>query len=216
MQGLAPATTYSFRVRALSAELAAIGWSSAVSFTTPAKCPEGLVRANSTDGGQCVACGPGMVAYEGAYCQPKTATIGVLLPYTDARDGAQLAGSSWKHMVCAAQLAVAHVNSGREGVVPGLTGIVSNLTSLTARIYDSGDSATSAMLAYRQFRADGGTGVSASRVVERASCTSGEELLLTCSYFCSRGRGRMGACARQPHSQGLHSSTNACMRAYTT
>jgi hypothetical protein len=83
----------------------------------------------------------------------------MFLPHTDAILGAVLPGTQWKQVTCAARLAVTHVNAGFEGIVPGLQGLVGNLTLLTDSMYDTGYSAPTALLSYRQMQADGGQAI---------------------------------------------------------
>jgi hypothetical protein len=64
------------------------------------------------------------------------AHLGLILPFTN--EGVELAGMSWKQVICGAQLAVAHVNEGNESVVSGLRGMTSNLTYLNSTMFDTG------------------------------------------------------------------------------
>lgn len=66
----------------------------------------------------------------------RVAHLGLMLPFTNL--GVELAGMSWKQVICGAQLAVAHVNAGNESVVPGLSSLVSNLNRLDSSMYDTG------------------------------------------------------------------------------
>jgi hypothetical protein len=75
------------------------------------------------------------VLLAGAMAQ-NTAHLGVILPFTNT--GVELSGTTWKQLICGAQLAVAHVNMGNESVVPGLLGMTSGLTRLNTTIYDTG------------------------------------------------------------------------------
>ena len=67
---------------------------------------------------------------------PNVAHLGLILPLTD--DGVQLQGMTWKQVICGAQLAVSHVNTGNEAIVPGLRGLISGLAQLNATMCDTG------------------------------------------------------------------------------
>lgn len=68
--------------------------------------------------------------------QSRVAHLGMIFPFTNV--GVELEGIIWKQLVCGAKLAVSHVNAGNETVVPGLTGLVTNLQRLDSSIYDTG------------------------------------------------------------------------------
>lgn len=92
-----------------------------------------------------------MLGVAGAVVNPK---IGMIMPQTN--NGAALPGITWKQVTCAALLAVQHVNNNDNTIVPTLSTITSNLGTLTGNLYDTGYSASPAIVSYRQMRADGG------------------------------------------------------------
>ena len=152
------------------------------------ECPSGLVRDTSTGVPRCVACPGDRTPHRGTDCIPKTAQLGLILPYTNGDTGQVLAGITWKQVTCAARLAVHHVNQGFEGIVPGLRSMVSNLTRLTGIIYDTGYSATPATISYRQMKEDGSTAmVAAARsAVSGPLATQGKiDKIPQCSYWSS-------------------------------
>ena len=116
-----------------------------------------------------------------------TAHIGLMLPYTNK--GSLLAGDLfWKQMHCAAIIAVSHVNSKFEGIVPGLAALTSNLETLNGSTYDTGYSASPAIVSYRQMRADGAVAmVAAARsAVSMPLAQLGEiDHMPQCSYWSS-------------------------------
>eukprot|EP00966_Prymnesium_polylepis_P001341 30742-Prymnesium_polylepis.1 len=102
--------------------------------------------------------------------------------------GEELVGTTWKQVVCAAQLAVKHVNDHDEAVVPGLTNLTANLINLTSSTYDTGYSASPAIVSYRQLKADGGMAmVAAARsAVSKPLAQLGEiDMMPQCSYWSS-------------------------------
>jgi hypothetical protein len=68
--------------------------------------------------------------------QSRVAHLGMILPFSNL--GVEFAGVTWKQLVCGAQLAVSHINSGNETIVPGLSGLISQLQRLDSSIYDTG------------------------------------------------------------------------------
>jgi len=151
-------------------------------------CPTNLVRDTSTGVPLCVPCPGDRVASQGSECVPKTAQIGMIMPWTDEDSGKVLEGVTWKQMICAGRLAVHHVNSRFEGIVPGLGSLVSNLTHLTGKIYDTGYAATTATISYRKMRAEGSTAmVAAARsAVSVPLATQGKiDQIPQCSYWSS-------------------------------
>eukprot|EP00966_Prymnesium_polylepis_P196168 4546839-Prymnesium_polylepis.1 len=116
----------------------------------------------------------------------KTARIGLILPYTN--NGELLTGDLWKQTHCAAIIAVSHVNSKFEGVVPGMANLTSELTTLNHNTYDTGYAASPAIVSYRQMRADGGVAmVAAARsAVSMPLAQLGEiDQMPQCSYWSS-------------------------------
>ena len=114
------------------------------------------------------------------------AHLGLILPYTSG--GEELSGITWKQVVCAARLAVTHVSERDETVVPGLEALTANLTNLTSSMYDTGYSASPAIVSYRQLRADGGMAmVAAARsAVSKPLAQLGEiDRMPQCSYWSS-------------------------------
>eukprot|EP00966_Prymnesium_polylepis_P189686 4395070-Prymnesium_polylepis.1 len=116
----------------------------------------------------------------------KTTHLGLILPYTNKGD--LLAGDLWKQTHCAAIIAVSHVNSKFEGIVPGLAALTSNLETLNSSTYDTGYSASPAIVSYRQMRADGAVAmVAAARsAVSMPLAQLGEiDHMPQCSYWSS-------------------------------
>ena len=90
----------------------------------------------------------------------KSGSIGLIIPQT--KPGTSSAGFDWKQVTCGALLAVKHVNDGDESVIPSLAAITANLTNLTGTLYDTGFSASTAIVSYRQMKAAGGTAMVAA------------------------------------------------------
>ena len=86
----------------------------------------------------------------GEFASAKEAHIGVIMPHTSL--GRELLGDTWKQCTCAAVLAVRHVNARHEAVVPGLAALTANLTRLNGSVYDTGYSASPAIVSYRELR----------------------------------------------------------------
>ena len=78
----------------------------------------------------------------------KSANVGLIMPQTI--NGETELSTKWKQVTCAAKLAVAHVKSGTETIVPGLADLTSNLTSFDATLYDTGYRPSPAIVSYRQ------------------------------------------------------------------
>jgi hypothetical protein len=76
------------------------------------------------------------VPYDVLGAAGRVAHLGLILPFTNV--GVELAGISWKQVICGATIAVSHVNAGNETVVPGLGGMLSNLRRLDSSMYDTG------------------------------------------------------------------------------
>jgi hypothetical protein len=68
--------------------------------------------------------------------QSRVAHLGMILPFTNV--GIEFEGMAWKQVVCGATLAVSHINSGNETVVPGMRGLITNLQRLDSSMYDTG------------------------------------------------------------------------------
>jgi hypothetical protein len=68
--------------------------------------------------------------------QNRVAHLGMIMPFTN--NGVELEGIAWKQVTCGAKLAVSHVNSGDETIVPGLRALITNLQRLDSSIYDTG------------------------------------------------------------------------------
>jgi hypothetical protein len=68
--------------------------------------------------------------------QSRVAHLGMIMPFTN--NGVELEGIAWKQVTCGAKLAVSHVNSGDETIVPGLRALITNLQRLDSSIYDTG------------------------------------------------------------------------------
>ena len=94
-----------------------------------------------------------LAAIHHAAAAVKIAHLGLILPNTS--NGVPLVGNDWKQVVCATQIALAHVNGRNDSVVPGIQKLTANLTSLNGSIYDSGSSTTTGIISYRQMRKDG-------------------------------------------------------------
>jgi len=155
---------------------------------TLSRCPPGTVRDLSTGVQLCVTCPPDKIAHEGVECIPKSVTIGMIMPYTNADKQQPLPGSTWRQVICAGKLAVSHVNSRHEEIVPGLGAIVGNLSWLSDRVYDSGYTPTEAMLQYRQFSADGAVAMvgAARSAVSTPLATQGKiDQIPQCSFWSS-------------------------------
>ena len=78
----------------------------------------------------------------------KSAQVGLIMPQTI--NGETELSTKWKQVTCAAKLAVAHVKSGTETIVPGLADLTSNLTNFDATLYDTGYRPSPAIVSYRQ------------------------------------------------------------------
>ena len=117
----------------------------------------------------------------------KPAHIGLILPQTTSV-GEPFPGVTWKQVVCASRLAVHHVNTKNETVVPNLASMAANLSILTANFYDTGYSARPAVVAYRQLKADGATAMVAaarSAVSMPLALLGGIDQMPQCSYWSS-------------------------------
>ena len=80
----------------------------------------------------------------------KSAQVGLIMPQTI--NGETELSTKWKQVTCAAKLAVEHVKSGTETIVPGLASLTSNLTEFDATLYDTGYRPSPAIVSYRQVR----------------------------------------------------------------
>ena len=91
-------------------------------------------------------------------------------------------------MICAARLAVSHVNAGNASVVPGLNASVANLHSVIGSIYDSGYTESKALASYNELLADGGeaiVGAARSAVSMPLASLAKIDEVPQCSYWSS-------------------------------
>ena len=127
-----------------------------------------------------------LVLCTAAVASTKSVHVGLLLPNTNL--GTPLPGHSWKQVTCAAQLAVKHVNERQQLVVSNLRNLTANLTSITYSMYDTGYSASPAIVSYRRVRADGGVALvgAARSAVSTPLAQLGEvDKMPQCSYWSS-------------------------------
>ncbi|KAL3909371.1 MAG: hypothetical protein SGPRY_009451, partial [Prymnesium sp.] len=114
------------------------------------KCPDELVRRVEVNGPRCIPCPPGKTPHAGDTCIDKVGKLGIMLPVTANGRPTSRADRS---LVCAATLALQHVNSRSEAVVEGLSSRLANLSRLEAIFVDSGSDSSETLLAYSQLTA---------------------------------------------------------------
>ena len=95
-----------------------------------------------------------LVPFSGA----KDIRIGLVMPISN--EAAQsLLFQGFLSFTCTAKLAVRHINERDDTIVPALSALTSNLSSINATVYDSGFSASPGIVAYRRLLTDGTQGI---------------------------------------------------------
>ena len=160
-----------------------------VDITTIEECPKGKIRTYDEFGAPaCTACPIGEVEVQRKRCVEKVGKLGIIMPHMNADKGEVLSGVLWKQVTCAARLALTHVNLRNSTIVTGMDALVGNLSHVEGLMYDSGFSATPAIVSYRQMKADGSMAMvgAARSAVSGALATQGKiDQIPQCSYWSS-------------------------------